>query len=338
MTAPDAPVPPRAAPDGSPTNLIVRFRRWLAWGIALAALLYIGFSAYSGISEVGDALAHFRWALYVPVLGLTLLNYALRYWKWHYLVGRLGVRLPFFEDVVVYASGLAMVLSPGKAGELLKPYLVRERTGTPMAQTIPALVTERLTDGIACLSLAALSVSTYAGDRAQYVFVPIAVIVVGLAILMHKGASMFILGVLREVPLLQKLGDKLEEMYLSMRTCVAPLPLLLTVVASVIAWGGECLGYMLVLRGFGVPATLDVSTFLYAFATAAGGAMPGGLGVADGALVGGAVKLVPGIGQPTAVAAALLIRLATLWFGVVLGALSLLRAGTLLDGGTRPTP
>jgi hypothetical protein len=42
-----------------------------------------------------------------------------------------------------------MVLSPGKVGELLKPYLLSERTGVPMTQTIPALVTERLTDGIA---------------------------------------------------------------------------------------------------------------------------------------------------------------------------------------------
>lgn len=330
-----APVGPT---EGTPDNILVRFRRWLAGGIAVAALLYVAGSLYAGIGSVGDALVAFDWWLYVPVLGLTLLNYGLRFWKWHYLVGRLGARIPLAEDAVIFASGLAMVISPGKAGELLKPWLVRARAGLPMAQTIPALVTERLTDGIACLALAAISVSTYAGDRASYVFVPIGAVVIGLGVLSHKGASLAILGVLRRLPVIAKVGDKLEEMYLAMRTCVAPVPLVLTVLASLVAWGGECVGYMLVFRGFGVDASLDASTFLYAFATVAGGAMPGGLGVADGALVGGAIEIIPGVSQAVAVAAALLIRVATLWFGVVIGAIALLRAATLLDGavGRRP--
>lgn len=317
--------------EGAPSNLLVRFRTWLAWGIAIAALLYVGGSLYAGIGEVGDALGGFQWALYVPVLVLTAVNYGLRFWKWHYLTRRLGVRIPLGDNLVIFISGLAMVISPGKAGELLKPWLVRARTGMPMAQTIPALVTERLTDGIACLALAAVSVSTYAGDRASYVFVPIAVVVVGLGVLMHEGLSIAILRVLERLPLLSTVGHKLEEMYRAMRTCVAPVPLALTVLASLIAWFAECVGYMLIFRGFGVDASLDVSTFLYAFATVAGGAMPGGLGVADGALVGGAMQLVPGVTNATAVAAALLIRVATLWFGVVIGALALLKAAKLLE-------
>lgn len=317
--------------EGAPSNLLVRFRTWLAWGIAIAALLYVGGSLYAGIGEVSDALGGFQWALYVPVLLLTAVNYGLRFWKWHYLTRRLGVRIPLGDNLVIFISGLAMVISPGKAGELLKPWLVRARTGMPMAQTIPALVTERLTDGLACLALAAVSVSTYAGDRASYVFVPIAVVVVGLGILMHEGLSIAILRVLERLPLLSTVGHKLEEMYRAMRTCVAPVPLALTVLASLIAWFAECVGYMLIFRGFGVDASLDVSTFLYAFATVAGGAMPGGLGVADGALVGGAMQLVPGVSNATAVAAALLIRVATLWFGVVIGALALLKAAKLLE-------
>ncbi|MES2638829.1 MAG: lysylphosphatidylglycerol synthase transmembrane domain-containing protein [Myxococcota bacterium] len=319
------------AADATPQNLIVRFRVWLAWGIALAALLYVAGSLYAGIEEVGTALATFRWVLFLPVLGLTLVNYGLRFWKWHYLVGRVGARIGLADNAVIFASGFAMVISPGRAAELLKPWLVRARTGIPMAQTIPALVTERLTDGIACLALAAIGVSTYAGDRAVYVFVPIALVVGGLAVLSHKGLSLAILGVLRRLPLIHKIGDKLEEMYLAMRTCVAPVPLLLTVLASLVAWGAECVGYMLVFRGFGIDASLDVSTFLYAFATVAGGAMPGGLGVADGALVGGAMELVPGVTEAIAVASALLIRVATLWFGVVIGAFALLRATVLLE-------
>lgn len=311
---------------------MVRFRRWLAWGVAAAALMYVGYSAWVGLDAVADALGRFSWVYYIPAILLTLLNYALRFWKWHYLLGRLGVRIPWKEDAGIFGSGLAMVLSPGKVGELLKPWLVRERTGTPMVQTIPALITERLTDGIAVLVLAAISVSTYAGDQARLVFVPIALTVAGLAVLSSQGVSLGILNGLAKIPLFERVAVRLIEMYTAMRICLAPVPLVVTVLVSMVAWGGECVGYWLVLKGFGAEPTLGVSTFLYAFATVTGGASPGGLGIADGVLVELPKRLVIGLDPGSALASALLIRLATLWLGVVIGAFALLGIGRAKQG------
>lgn len=313
-----------------PSNLVARFGRWVAWAVALAALLYVGISIWVGVDEVSAALAKFNWFWYLPVLGLTLVNYGLRFWKWHILVRRLGVQISARDSATYFVSGLAMVISPAKAGELLKPYLVRLKTGTPMATTIPALITERLTDGIAALALAAISVGTYAGDRAIYVYGPIATTVVGLAVLSHKGLSLAILRVLTRLPGVGKVGTKLEEMYLAMRTCLAPSTLFLTVGMSLVAWFAECVGYKAVFHGFGFDVSIDACTFLYAFATVAGGPMPGGLGVADGVLVELPMHLVPNLDQGLAVASAALIRIATLWFGVILGALALIRVGGLL--------
>ncbi len=320
-----APEPPSAG------NLVSRFRRWLAWGIAIAALLYAGGSVYVGIGSVRDALGRFNWLYYVPAILLTLLNYSLRFWKWQYLLGRLGVKIPLKENATIFGSGLAMVISPGKVGELLKPWLVRERTGTPMSHTIPALVTERLTDGIAALVLAAISVSTYAGDKASYVFVPIGMTAALLVVLASEPLSMAILNTMARLPLLDRIAGRLIEMYTAMRICVAPVPLVITVAVSMVAWGGECVGYWCVLKGFGADPTLGVSTFLYAFATVSGGASPGGLGIADGVLVELPKRLVTGLDPGSALASALLIRLATLWLGVVLGAIALLGVGGSAD-------
>lgn len=313
-------------------RLVVRFRRWVVVAIAVGALLFVVGSVWAGVDQVSAALATFHWPWMVPVLALTLVNYGLRFFKWHYLLGRLGVAMPLVENLWNFAAGLAMVISPGKAGELLKPYVVRARTGAPMARTIPALVAERLTDGIAMLILAGLSVTTYAGDKVHYLTIPAGLVVAGLAVLSSARLSTAILHLMGRVPLVGRVAHKLEEMYLAMRTCLAPLPFLLTVAASIVAWGAECVGYWMVFRGLGVAASLDVSVFLYAFATVAGGAMPGGLGVAEGALAGGAVALIPGLDQGASVAAALLIRVATLWFGVLLGAAALFRVSSLLGG------
>ncbi len=323
----ESPLPPAQQP-----NLVVRFRKWVVWAVALGALLYVGGSVWAGFREVGDHLSSFSWVLYVPVLLLTLGNYGLRFVKWHYLMGVLGVKIPLREDATIFTAGFAMVISPGKAGELLKPYLVSRRTSVPMAVTVPALVAERLTDGIAMLALAALSIGTYAADKVAWVAIPAAVVLAGLGILASDSLSMTLLRALGHLPGVSKVAHKLEEMYRAMRRCLAPLPLLWTVALSVVAWWLECVGFLLVFRGLGIDASMEVCTFLYAFATVAGGAMPGGLGVADGALAGGAMTLLH-TPESVAVAAALLIRVATLWFGVLLGALALFRFEGLLEKG-----
>ena len=313
-------------------NLIVRFRKWVVISIALGAMLYLAGSVMADIDRVGDALKTFNWWILIPVCALTLLNYALRFVKWHYLLHRLDVDMPWGEDAWNFTAGLAMVISPGKAGELLKPYVVKERTGAPMATTIPALVTERLTDGIAMLILAGLSVGVYAADKIHYLTIPAVIIGFGLLILAHEGLSIWCVKLISRLPGLNKVADKLMEMLTSMRTCVAPVSLLWTILLSIVAWGAECWGYQLVFQGLGEDVGLDVCVFLYAFATVAGGAMPGGLGVADGVLAGGAATLIPGITQPVSVAAAILVRICTLWIGVAIGSVALFKVSNMLGG------
>ena len=122
----------------------------------------------------------------------------------------------------------------------------------------------------------------------------------------------------------------------SMRTCVAPMPLLWTVALSIVAWSAECFAYQLIFKGMGIDAGFDACFFVYAFATVGGAAMPGGLGIADGALIGGAMRFILSpsldVEQARAIAttAALLTRIATLWFGVALGAIALLKVSSIL--------
>jgi len=77
-----------------PPDLLPRFRRWAIWAIALGAILYVVGTVWAGFSEVGAELLNFAWWLYIPVLLLTLVNYGLRWVKWRYLLGRLGLSLP----------------------------------------------------------------------------------------------------------------------------------------------------------------------------------------------------------------------------------------------------
>ncbi len=318
--------------------MLSRFRRWALVGVALGALLYLALSLHAGLPAVADELRSFAWAWIVPILGLSLVNYVLRFAKWRYLLGRLGVRVPLAEDVQIFLAGLAMTITPGKAGEVLKPLLVRQAVGAPLTRTVPALVAERGTDALAVLGLAALGVTHYFAEGVGALLTVAAVGFAGLLVLASERLSLFLIGLTAHVPVVSKLRGRLEEMYRAMRTCLAPAPLVLTVALSTLAWGAECVGYLLILHGFGVEsADLSVATFVYAFSQIAGAPSPGGLGVADTAMQEGALRLIAGISRPEALGSALICRLATLWLGVAIGGLVLLRYGASL-GATDAAP
>ena len=104
----------------------------------------------------------------------------------------------------------------------------------------------------------------------------------------------------------------------------------MAVTLGVLSWAGECLAFWLVLGGLDLPLTghlLLVATFVLAVSSIAGALslLPGGLGVADAGVAGMLLLLVPDerMTRGVAAAATLLIRFATLWFAVLLGALAL---------------
>lgn len=320
--------------QGTEPDAIAGLRRWGGVIVGLVVVGYVGAVVALGWKETAASLVGFQWGLTVPVLLLTLVNYGLRFVKWHWLLSRLGVKMGIATNFGVFMAGLAMTISPGKAGELLKPWLIRSITGTSMATVIPALVVERLTDAAAVVLLAALGISRWYAQGQAVVWAVLIGMVVAWVFFAVKPLNELVLVGLRAVGL-TGVAARVEEILVAMRICVEPGPMLAMMVLSIVAWLAECVGCWLVFQGLGADLSLELATFLYAFATVFGAPSPGGVGMADVALAEGAVALVPSIPHSDALAGALLVRIATLWFGVVLGAFVLFRLQALVDRGRR---
>lgn len=312
-------------------DVITRFRRPTVTVIAVSVLLYLAYALARGLDDTATELAHFRWPLFLPVLGLALVNYAGRFLKWAYFLRHLGIRIPWTINAWIYVAGLGMSVTPGKAGEVIKPWAVRAVTGTPMATTVPALIADRFTDAVAVVGLAAMGVATYAPQRIPAVLATFGALLGVVAVVSMAPLGNAFLAVIRAIPGVRRAAPVLSQALTSLRTCLGPGPLVVSVAISLVAWFAECLCMKLVLDGLGVSADLAVSTFLYTFAMLFGAPSPGGVGMTELAMVEGAMELLPAITAGQAVAMALLVRVASLWFGVALGALALLT----LDGAIR---
>ena len=308
------------------------FRRGLVWALLAGLVVYLGLAIYAGRNpdegegtRVTEELARFNWLFLLPILVMSLGNYGVRYMRWEFYLRRLGLRVRPWTSLSVFMAGLAMTITPGKVGEFLKSYLLRETDGIPMTRTAPVVFMERVTDLLALVALASVGVGAYYDQGIWVLVASGAAMVGGLAILQSKRLSLALLRPLGRIRRLEKLVAGLEETYLAARELTRPLPLLLGLVFGIVGWACECLGFHLCFMGLGHGMEVGVSVFVYAFSTIAGVVSPGGLGATDVGLVGFAMAIDGGLPEGTAVASAFLVRVCTLWFAIAVGALFLLR-------------
>jgi glycosyltransferase 2 family protein len=308
--------------------------RNLTRGIFLVGLLAIAVSALvvawgDGPAVLG-ALARFPPLLIVPVVLLTMWNYTLRWLRWNYYLRVLGVvGVSRLSSALVFLSGFAMGLTPGKSGELTKSYWLRELAGperAPYARTTPIVFAERLVDGIAMLLLATSGLVSFGFGVAALLAVA-ALACAAVALIQARPVVHAGLRLLRRRPHATRIAAVLETAYDSARELLTWRRLALAVGVGVVSWGGECLALYVILVGLGAPPSLELAnqaTFALAAGSLVGSAslLPGGLGAAEGT-VAAVLDLVARQPRDVAAAATLLIRVCTLWFGVALGAASL---------------
>jgi uncharacterized protein (TIRG00374 family) len=287
--------------------------------------------AWGDAPAVFGALGRFPPLLLLPVVLLTVWNYGLRFARWQYFLRVLGVTgVTTADSALVFLSGFAMGLTPGKSGEVTKSYWLRELAGpgrAPLARTAPMVFAERLVDGIAMLILASSGLVSFRfGVGALLAVAALAVLAVGL--LQARPLVHGILKMLRGRARTARAAVVIETLYESARELLTWPRLVLAVGVGVMSWGGECLALYVILLGLGAAPGLELlnqATFALATGSLVGSAslLPGGIGAAEGT-VAAVLDLVAGQPRDVAAAATLLIRVCTLWFGVLLGAAALL--------------
>lgn len=301
--------------------MIEKIKTKILLSIGFAGLIYIGFVFYSDYALLKQALANFNWLLLPLLLFLSFLNYVSRFLKWDYYLQILQVQLKKIDSFSIFMSGLIMSITPGKFGELMKVYLIKQINGTSVSRTAPIIFAERITDFISLLfiALAGAFVFNFGGWIVILVALFFAVIVV---LISYRKAALYLLSFFERIKLLKKYFSSIHAAYESSYEMLKPKPLIYMTLLSLVSWGFECLGYYLILANFQMDFQFFWASFSYAFSTIVGAItmLPGGLGVTEGSLTFLLVK--NGANLENAVASTFIIRAVTLWFAVVVGVVS----------------
>jgi uncharacterized protein (TIRG00374 family) len=294
--------------------------RWrgpmLLFGLGAFAAYFI-VAGSMGFESLIGALSQMQAQTLAAVLSLSLFNYVIRFVRWHGLLGRLGCQVPMRLHFLYYLAGFALTLTPAKAGEALRGWYL-SRHGVAYAQTLAALLVERVLDLLAILLLAMLWLTR--DPRLLWTALAMSGVILGFVAALrlpwirsrlarlsgHGRSGQFADFVLR---LTQDAHDLLH-----LRRLLPGLML------GLLAWGAEGYGLYLLGQQLDIPMDTLTAIGIYAAATLVGALsfLPGGLGGAD--LSMGGLLLLTGAPAAAALSATMICRLATLWFAIAIGA------------------
>lgn len=294
--------------------------------IILAVIAYGCVVLFSGGKTVIDTILSLPVGVWAVILVLSLLNYLLRYWRWHlYISHQDHARIPHLQHLAIYLAGFSLTMTPGKAGEAmrslyLKPY------GVSHQRSVGAFFVERILDLLAILLMAGLGASFLSKQySASAALVTVGLIVTCLLVI--KVPKRWII----ESVFVSRLPEKvrhalifIESMLDNANDLLSIRFLLIGMSLGIIAWGLEGYGLFLVMQEYEVvPTNISLSIAIYGMAILLGALsfLPGGLGGAEAAMIFLLIKA--GFDEASAVAITFICRLATLWFAVVIGAIAM---------------
>ncbi len=309
--------PPEEAGSG-----LDRLGRRLLVPLGLGVLVVIGLVLTASPRQLLDSFRRFDLRLLPFVLALSLVNYGLRFLRWEAYLRKLEVPLARGKSLAVFLVGFLLSVTPGKAGELGKGWLVRELGGGPALRVVPAVLAERVTDLLGVLLIIACGAPAFPNGIWLSAVLLIAVAAVVLLLTWKTGAD-FIFRLLAKLPILGPRVPMLVDLFDRLRSLLSPGLLAAALGLSAVAWSAEGVGFWLVVREYAPRASLLAALFNYTGATVVGSLsmLPGGLGAAEGSMA--ALLHAQGLGTADANLITLVVRGATLWFAVGLGLLAL---------------
>jgi len=256
----------------------------------------------------------------------VLASYGFRYQRWHVLLREQGFPVPRWRSgLVAYLTGFAFTASPGKAGELLRIRYF-SRMGVPPRITLATFVYERALD-LVVITLLALGAAG---------LVPLFGVVVGVVLAVVAGLCL-----IAGWPALQRVAratiarlpfEKLRQLcgflldgVCGMRPLLRPGLTLQSAAYGAAAWLLTAAAFAWLCHALGIALGWQHALAIYPLAMLVGALsfVPGGVGTTEAAIV--LMLTSVGSGLDVAVAAAIGIRLASLWLAVVVGMAAMAR-------------
>ena len=283
-------------------------------------IFYVIFIAYSDFQEFSINISQFDFSYLPIILAFVFLGIMIKSLRQQLLYKQIGVFISFKTGILLFISGLSMIVTPGGSGELIKSYYLKKNFGYPLAKTFPTVIMERLLDltGIAgILLIIGLLLDNY--NIISLMLILLSTLSLIFASGKKKKLFNFLLSIIEKIPILKKQASSFSESYQVFGELTSGKIMTKTLGLSFFVWMTDAIMIYFIFMGFNLNFDIIFSTFSMYGSLLLGvlTMVPAGIGVTEVSFV----EILKGEGVDTAVSTSLVIlfRLVTIWFLTALG-------------------
>jgi len=291
--------------------------------------LYATFLIASDINTIADKISSFKIEFLPIIIILVTCSWFVLFTRWHLLLMNSKIFIPKKNSFIIYLSGIALTIIPGKVGELVKSQLLKTKFGIPRSKTVPIVILEQFYTLIGLIVISFFGIWYF--ELGTYVIgFFTTVLVFSFILISSKRIFSKLMVILEKRKITSKFVEPLSLSYDTVRKSIrGPIVFYATALTSIF-WLLEAVTVYFVLLSFGV----DGIEFLMVIPTYATSIMlgflsflPMGLGVVEGSLA--SFFSLQGIEVSLSLTLVIIIRIFTRWYGVAVGFVALRLSGGL---------
>jgi len=292
--------------------------------LILAVLFYGAMLIYADVEIVVKKIFEINWE-YIPIIlsliGIQIGILGLRY---HRLLKKLGITIPFKDSFKIFVAGLSMTITPLGGGTGIKSHLLKKNFGYSISSTLPIVLVERWTELLSILILLII-LSFLTTMYASYIAVILGLIMVGVLVIITSNSKLFTYykKFFLKIKYLRKFSMSLEESKNSIKILYRKKTVFEAVGLSFVSKIIQLFVVFYIFLAVGLEFDFFQAGQIYYTSMVFGSIsfIPGGIIVTESSMLG--LLLENGIQVSIATLIVILSRLVTIWLFTIVGTVAL---------------
>ena len=244
-------------------------------------------------------------------------GYLLRAIRWKHMLGELGINISIKSSILIYFTGYAYFLTPGRIGEVVRSQYLKDRHNIQVKQSAATVIVERFYDMVGIVIVAAAT-SAFIFDLIS-IYLAISIIIVSYALIYEKKILQNLIKKFSKIRFINKFTDIIEESFNLIFTLLRPKTSIISTSLTIGSWILESIGVFVIFYSFGLEIGLVETIFIFVLSTLVGSVtlLPGGVGATDGSIIG--LLLLHGLDYNELLLPVLVARFLMIWYPLVIG-------------------
>ena len=291
--------------------------------------LYATFLITSDLSIISEKISSFKIEFLPIIIPLVTSGWFVIFVRWHLLLKNSKIFIPKKDSLLIFFSGFALAVIPGKAGDLIKSQLLKTKFGIPRSKTVPIVILEQLYTVIGLVFLSFFGIWYF--ELGMYVIgFFIALLVFVFILISSRKIFNKVVLLLEKWKYTSKFVEPLSSSYDTIKKSIRGPIAFYASALTIIYWLIETIVVYFTLLAFGIDSIellKVIPTYTTSLMLGFLSFIPMGVGVVEGSLA--SFFSLQGIDISLSLTLVVVIRLFTRWYGVIVGFFALKFSGGL---------